>query len=88
MSNAMSTDPWPCPHCLQPLTYSPPADGQPIVAEGDDLLLDLPAGWMCTNEACPTRQAGYHPDEGAKQRVLMLYQAAKGSSSPGTAHGG
>lgn len=88
MSNAMSTDPWPCPHCLQPLAYDASADGQAIVAEGQDLLLELPAGWVCNNAGCPTRQAGYHPDEGAKQRVLMLYQAVRGSSSPGTAHGG
>lgn len=79
---------WPCPHCLEPLDHEV-TDGQVNPdKDGFDLLLDLPAGWVCNNDDCPTRKPGYHPDEGAKQRVLMLHQASEGTSSPGTSHGG
>ena len=84
----METEAWPCPHCLQPLEYKVSGeDRRPTDDEGYDLLLDLPDGWVCRNDGCPTRQAGYHPDEGAKQRVLMLHQAIEGQG-PGTSHGG
>jgi hypothetical protein len=87
-STPMETEAWPCPHCLQPLEYEVSGeDRRPTDEEGYDLLLDLPAGWVCRNDGCPTRQAGYHPDEGAKQRVLMLHQAIEGQG-PGTSHGG
>lgn len=81
------SDGWPCPHCLEPLDYEgAPADGA-MVEPGEDMLLDLPAGWVCHNADCPTREPGYHPDEGAKQRVLMLHQA-NGGGHAGTSHGG
>jgi len=84
-----STDPWPCPHCLEPLTFEGTHEVEPLVDEHDgDLLLDLPPGWVCTNPDCPSKHSGYHPDEGAKQRVLMLFQATRGESSPGSSHGG
>ena len=88
-STPMETEAWPCPHCLEPLDYEGAGEGSRSASdeEGFDLLLDLPAGWVCHNDGCPTRQAGYHPDEGAKQRVLMLHQATEGRG-PGTSHAG
>ena len=82
-----TSDAFPCPHCLEPLSYYADAAEQERDAEEGDLVLDLPAGWVCTNGDCPSHSSGYHPDEGAKQRVLMLYQATKGQT-PGPAHMG
>jgi len=71
------------------LEFEGAAEDQPLVDEhGGDLLLDLPPGFSCPNDGCPSKEAGYHPDEGAKQRVLMLFQATHGDSSPGASHGG
>jgi hypothetical protein len=89
MSETTSTeaDQWPCPHCLQPLQRESTDGGAAVADEGDDLVIDLPAGWVCPNDACPSKTEGYHPDEGAKQRVLMLIQATRGGDA-GTGHGG
>lgn len=81
------SDAFPCPHCLVPLSFDAEAAEEERDAEEGDLVLDLPAGWECHNEECPSHDSGYHPDEGAKQRVLMLLQATE-DQTPGPMHMG